>query len=179
MRANKITIIVSILLIIVLCYFLYKHYDNQSSKPEDTSTNSAQQTLEMELIAYAHAELNFIKLDVSAINSKIENETPFFLYTGRATCQWCRKMVPILDKIIQEEGITMYYLDSEDTDINKELSSFRAEYKIDTVPSIIYFLSSNEYYSFNLNILEANLEEIENNLKSEFETAYNVESSFN
>lgn len=179
MRANKITIIVPILLIIILCYFLYKPYENQSNKPEDISTNSEQQTLEMELIAYAHAELNFIKLDISAVNSKIENETPFFLYTGRATCQWCRKMVPILNKIIQKEGITMYYLDSEDSNINSELSSFRDKYEIATVPSIIYFWSPIEYYSLNLNILEADLDEIETNLKSEFETAYNVESSFN
>lgn len=160
-----------------MCFVLNEHNWKKTVNSRNTDNKSEQLNLEMELIAYAHAELDFLQADVSIINSKIENDSSFFLYTGRATCQWCRKIVPILSRIIKENNISIYYLDSENSDTNSELSAFREKYEIETVPSIIYFEGSEEYYSFELDALETDLYDIERKLKSEFERAYALESN--
>lgn len=80
-------------------------------------------------------------------------------------------MVPVLNKVIKEGNIEMFYLDSENTDEDKVLSEFRKEYEIKTVPSIIYFKSSGNYYTFEFNITENDENEIEADLKEQFEAA--------
>ncbi len=47
--------------------------------------------LEMEILAYRHTELSFTKISAEEVNDKIENGNCFFLYTGRITCQYCKK----------------------------------------------------------------------------------------
>lgn len=74
-------------------------------------------------------------------------------------------MVPVLNKVIKEGNIEMFYLDSENTEEDKVLSDFRKEYEIKTVPSIIYFKSSENYYTFEFNITENDEDEIEADLK--------------
>ena len=115
---NNQKIIAAVVLAIVAGFILWWACNNGGKENEmvkEENSNSTKMMLEMELIAYSHAEMNFIRLTAEEVNAKIEEEIPFFLYTGRATCQWCRKMVPVLNKVIKEDNIELFYLDSENT----------------------------------------------------------------
>ena len=171
---NKRKVIVIVAFIVVVGFVFLLVYDNETNEnkfAKEETGDSQKMMLEMELIAYRHAEMSFIRLTAEEVNAKIKEGTPFFLYTGRATCQWCRKMVPVLNKVIKEGNIEMFYLDSENTEEDKVLSDFRKEYEIKTVPSIIYFKSSENYYTFEFNITENDEDEIEADLKEQFEAA--------
>lgn len=171
---NKRKVIVIVALIVIVGFVILLVYNNETNEnkfAKEETGDSQEMMLEMELIAYRHAEMSFIRLTAEEVNAKIKEGTPFFLYTGRATCQWCRKMVPVLNKVIKEDNIEMFYLDSENTDEDKVLSEFRKEYEIKTVPSIIYFKSSGNYYTFEFNITENDENEIEADLKEQFEAA--------
>ena len=170
---NKQKAAVIVVLIIIAGFILWGVHNNQGKEKEiakEENSDSANMMLEMELIAYSHAEMNFIRLTADEVNAKIMEDSPFFLYTGRATCQWCRKMVPVLNKVIKERNIEMFYLDSENTEEDEVLSNFRNKYGIETVPSIIYFKGSENYYTFELNVTENDEEEIEIDLKEQFES---------
>ena len=171
---NNQKIIAAVVLAIVAGFILWWACNNGGKENEmvkEENGDSTKMMLEMELIAYSHAEMNFIRLTAEEVNAKIEEEIPFFLYTGRATCQWCRKMVPVLNKVIKEDNIELFYLDSENTEVDEVLSDFRDKFGIKTVPSIIYFMGSENYYTFELNVTENDEDEIEINLKEQFEAA--------
>lgn len=171
---NKRKVIVIVAFIVVVGFVFLLVYDNETNEnkfAKEETGDSQEMMLEMELIAYRHAEMSFIRLTAEEVIAKIKEGTPFFLYTGRATCQWCRKMVPVLNKVIKEGNIEMFYLDSENTEEDKVLSDFRKEYEIKTVPSIIYFKSLENYYTFEFNITENDKDEIEADLKEQFEAA--------
>lgn len=161
-----------VLTVSIITYFEDENSTNvtgESNAIESTSFSEEQNNLEMEIIAYKHAELKFNSVNAIEVNNMIENDTSFFLYTGRVTCQWCRKMVPILNSVIKEKNITMYYLDSESTDKDLNLSAFRKKYSIDTVPSIIYFKNGEVYLVFDLDVTVEDPTQIENSLKKQFE----------
>lgn len=171
---NKQKVVAVVVLIIVAGFVLWWVYNNEGKEnkmAKEENSDSTKMMLEMELIAYSHAEMNFIRLTAEEVNAKIKEGIPFFLYTGRATCQWCRKMVPILNKVIKEDNIELFYLDSENTEEDEVLSDFRDKFGIKTVPSIIYFKGSENYYTFELNVTENDEDEIEINLKEQFEAA--------
>lgn len=142
---------------------------NQNNKEIDENAVSTNGLLEMELLAYRHAELGFTKITAEEANAKIENGDTFFLYIGRATCQWCRKIAPSLSIIVKESEIQLFYLNSENTENDSVLSEFRATFGIKTVPSIIYFRGKGDYYTFELNLTENKDSEIEKNLREQFD----------
>ena len=108
-----------------------------------TSTGSTElsnaDTLEMECIAYKHFTGNFTAITANELSIKIANKESLFLFTGRITCEWCRKLVPILSEIAVNNKIEIFYLDSESTESDSQLKDFRQKYNIDFVPSILYF----------------------------------------
>lgn len=176
MKSNKKIICMMIALGLLALIGVVTFWEAGEAKAENLvaekeTVDSNKLNLEMELIAYSHAELNFVRITADELNVKIDEENPFFLYTGRATCQWCRKMVPILSKVIKEINIEMFYLDSENTETDESLSDFREKYGIKTVPSIIYFKGPEDYYAFVLSVAEDDMDEIEKNLKDQFEIA--------
>lgn len=125
--------------------------------------------LEMEMVAYGHSVLNFIEVQTEDVNKMIDNNDSFFLYIGRITCQWCRRMVPVLNKIAENEHIEIYYLDSEETESNSLLSEFREKYEIETVPAILSFDEYGDYYMFPVDFTEESIEYLEQQMSDEFE----------
>lgn len=45
----------------------------------------------------------------------------------------------------------VYYVDTEDTKKNKELSDLRDSYGVKFVPSLLYFSNENEYLTYDMN----------------------------
>ena len=81
----------------------------------------------------------FINVDINDINKLQENGEEFYLYTGRETCPHCKIFVPKLYEAIKERKVDIYYLDSENTDIDIALKQFRNSYSINTVPDFRLF----------------------------------------
>lgn len=88
---------------------------------------------------------DFAQIKAEEVTAKINNGDSFFLYTGRGTCPWCRKFVPVLNEVAKEQNIVIYYLDSENTQQDANLSSFRDTYTIKSVPTFMYFAKDNKY----------------------------------
>lgn len=116
---------------------------NESQQAPQTNNNEEEspekKLLDLEMIGYANAVNDFIKIDALSARSMIANGEYFYLYVGRMTCQWCRKLAPSLQYASSERGIEIYYLDSSETDTDGDLSSFRDDYAIETVPAVILF----------------------------------------
>jgi len=165
-RRNRLSTFVTFLLLLLLC----SCGTNANSWLEEKEQQGAgiqvsESTLRMEILAYTQGCLGFTTLDVNDVLKKIDEKDSFLLYTGRVTCEWCRKLVPTLADIVQTHQIEVFYLDSEDSQINDELKQFRETYAIPTVPSIIRFSEDGYYHiehnveteEFNENVLEENI----------------------
>lgn len=60
------------------------------------------------------------------------------IFLARETCPYCRKMIGKLDRAAEDKDLTIYYLDTGDTDHTEDTAVFRQKYDIATVPSLIY-----------------------------------------
>lgn len=123
---------------------------------DQSATEFETDMLEMELIAYYHSVNTFTTISLEDLNKKLNNNEAFYLYVGRATCPWCRKIAPILSQVAESNHLNIYYLDSEGTNNNPELKKFRKKYNIKTVPAILVFSNKEKYESINFNEKENN-----------------------
>lgn len=161
----------SIISILFFHYLLKTATESHIISVEKTGFDIDNMNLEMELLAYKHATLGFSEIDIDALNKKIDNQEQFFLFTGRITCQWCRIVAPKLRSVIERKEIEMYYLNSEETEQNEMLSRFRDKYKITTVPSVIFFAGSSEYFPLELDLSETGVLNIEKSIENQIDYA--------
>lgn len=105
----------------------------------DSLSSSEEGLLELELIGYVNAVESFNSSSVEDLREMINSGESFFLYVGRPTCEWCRKVAPALQNAFTEFGINLYYLDSTNTEVDTDLQSFRERFEIDEVPSLLKF----------------------------------------
>ena len=80
---------------------------------------------------------SFIKVKAQDIEQLIESDENMILYIGRETCPACRDFVPILYDYSNNNDTKVYYLDSTNTDQDKELKKFRDDNSIMYVPSLM------------------------------------------
>lgn len=166
---KKVAPLILIILIISVCVFhtcAKERHPGLTSNANTTYDWEKNLALEMELIAYGHSIYNFVPVSVNDVIMKIENNDTFALYIGRATCQWCRKLVPVLSKVVEDENLELFYLDSEDTQSNPQLAHFRNIYQIETVPAIILF-DQEGHRLLDLNIVETSSDDLKKQLNSE------------
>ncbi len=129
--------------------------------------NKQEEKLATELYYYAISD--FTEIDTATVNNKINNEDTFFLFMGKASCKWSVKLAPIISDIFQGEEIEVFYLDSEDTETNKELQELREFVNVETVPAILYFDNAGGVFNINHDIREKEFsEEYFSNLMSQF-----------
>lgn len=132
----------------------------QSPREEANKDLSAEEKLlELEMIGYANAVDAFIEIDTQSVREKIANGERFYLYIGRSTCQWCRKLAPSLQYASSKREVDIYYLDSTDTQTDNDLSSFRKEYAIETVPDVILFSESDAPVHLDIDITADDMNE--------------------
>lgn len=108
--------------------------------------------LELELIGYTNAVRRFTELDTARVNEKIESEDEFFLFVGRPTCEWCRKIAPDLQEAARDLEIEIFYLDSTESETNQDLSDFRARYEVASVPAILHFMDGDSFASLDIDV---------------------------
>lgn len=144
-----------VLVAAALCAFLYTQNEAIETSYEARREGmwgpaENESSLQDELDAYGEATSHFTPVTVGEVGVKIDQGDDFYLYVGRLTCEWCRKLVPTLQQVSDDEGITIHYLDSTDTKRDPELAAFRETYGIETVPKIIHFKQDGSYAVFQI-----------------------------
>ncbi len=107
----------------------------------------------MEINTYADNIDDFVEISTDDLLKKISNNEKFILYVGRDTCQWCRKLVPILNEVAADNKYTIFYLNSENTETDLAIKKFRYTYNIKNDSEIVYFDSGT------VNFIEHNVTE--------------------
>ncbi|MCL2676908.1 MAG: hypothetical protein FWE43_04785 [Streptococcaceae bacterium] len=89
--------------------------------------------------------------------ANLEDDT--YIFFGRATCPYCRKFVKEIPSIEQD----IFYIDTENTDLNIELQAVRDQFDVKTVPTFIKRKSDGSYNKLNRDIRQSIAEFIEEN----------------
>ncbi|HIV80298.1 MAG TPA: hypothetical protein IAB13_04985 [Candidatus Avanaerovorax faecigallinarum] len=135
--------------------------ENLRTLPENEYSKGS--TLEFELISYEYATMQFKNISATDLTEMLlKSDEEIIVFTGRATCQWCRKVAPILSEAGESYEGDIFYLDSENTDKDTVLKEFRRIYKIETVPSVIKFWGKDQYEKLDVDVRRS-----DNELKNE------------
>ena len=59
---------------------------------------------------------------------KLENKESFIVYVGYDDCQSCKEFKPILNQLIQNYDITIYYLPTDDKQTEDQLNEIQYNY---------------------------------------------------
>ena len=63
---------------------------------------------------------SYIEINYTELNQKLENKDTFALYIGSATCTHCQELKPILEKVITDYDLEIYYIDLNKFDLKNE-----------------------------------------------------------
>ncbi|HAP15513.1 MAG TPA: hypothetical protein DCR07_05330 [Lactococcus sp.] len=151
----KVSIITIIIITIIIIFSGCAEKNSLSDVYSDVSDTQSRSILEMELVAYSYAVSTFDEVTVEEVENKIERNDKFLLYVGRETCEWCRKIAPVLSQVSQKKDIDIYYLDSADTESDLTLKTFREVYGIETVPVVIDFSSNGKYHFLEYDLMKS------------------------
>lgn len=100
---------------------------------------SDEERVERESEIYREVVRGFHAVDVPAIEAMIAERRDFYLYVGRVTCRWCRRLIPVMAPVFEERVIDVFYLDSTDSKTDEGLSAFRTRYGVTWVPTVLHF----------------------------------------
>ena len=65
-----------------------------------------------DMSGYGIEDGNFYDLSISAMLEFFnDKKTTTIVYLGRDNCDWCLELIPVLDEIIREKDMKVYYLD--------------------------------------------------------------------
>lgn len=152
---KKVLLTTLLILLFGLSSIAIMIYNNEKAEdPNDTTSNKQNSNVNSQAMTnpekrYQKYVSNFSVIQPNQLDSIIEHET-VYLYFGRATCPYCRAFVPELVSISKKNGVTIYYIDTENTD--KKIQSLREKYNIEFVPSLIKIekSESKRFESYNI-----------------------------
>lgn len=138
----SILVIISIGLIINSFANTYSLNNDVSSSSLDTENLSKNNSADYQLKKFKKEEYEknistFEKISANKFKKIITDSEEKYFYFGRQSCPYCRAFVPSLSKISKQNNVTIYYIDTEDTEKNTGLKALRNELNIDKVPSLV------------------------------------------
>ena len=80
-----------------------------------------------------------------------ERTNDSYIYFGRVTCPYCREFVEEIPTIKE----TIYYVDTENTDVDADLQKVREQYGVKTVPTFILRKTDGTYEKLNRDIRQS------------------------
>lgn len=91
-----------------------------------------------------------VQLTPSELDKKVNssNHDIINIYFGRPSCPYCRQVAPEINKALNESEVILYYIETEKSDDNKELTDLRKKYDIEYVPTIIK-IKDEHFKTFN------------------------------
>ena len=60
-----------------------------------------------------------VEISYNEFAQKIKNRESFVIYVGSATCGHCSTFLPTLEKVVKDNGITVYYIDNSKLTTNQ------------------------------------------------------------
>lgn len=86
---------------------------------------------------YKKSTKKFKSVSMNQVTNLMEEGDDFILYIGRESCPACRDFVNKLSELAEKDNLDILYLDSTDTENRKDIKTFRDEYDIIYVPSLL------------------------------------------
>ncbi len=80
---------------------------------------------------------NFIELTAEDVADRLANGDKTILFIGKPTCPYCRKFVPKLNNVREENNLTIYYLNSLETKTNPQIQALRDKMDVPLVPQVV------------------------------------------
>lgn len=117
--------------------------DVSKSKEETISDTSMDESSDYK--EYYKAVSNFQRLGPLNLENS-DFSKPSFIYFGRATCPYCRKFVPVLNKISKNNNLTINYVDTEEI-----ADSILDSFDINEVPTLVYFNQEGTQFKYDSN----------------------------
>lgn len=92
----------------------------------------------------------------------IANDENKIIYIGRPTCPECAEIQPILENIIEEVGVKVYYYNTENAkkDDMDSFNNIKESYNIQYVPVLINYEGDEEVNRFEYSDYEENHESL-------------------
>lgn len=90
------------------------------------------------ITTYEENVASFDKIDSAKAQELVKGEGEAVIYIGKAVCPYCQKFVKKLKKVAEETDTHIYYVNSVEESDMKDITAFRNEYNIPTVPGIIF-----------------------------------------
>ncbi|MET1180507.1 thioredoxin family protein [Peribacillus simplex] len=89
----------------------------------------------------AKSSAALISLDTPKLEKYIKEKENFWVYIGRPTCDECDKFSPVLNEVLKENNIQVYYYntDKEREENEKEMVNQINKLGVKTVPTMINF----------------------------------------
>ena len=69
-----------------------------------------------------------VTADADEVLEKLENKESFIVYVGYDDCQSCKEFKPILNQLIENYDITIYYLPTDDKQTEDQLNEIQYNY---------------------------------------------------
>lgn len=134
---NKQTFLIFLILVGIL---LSGCSSNNYSTEKIDNTNTSEVSKE-DKSTYEDNIKNLLKISPDELEKELERskDATFYVYFGRATCPYCREFVKDLKYYTLNKENMVYYIDTENTDIDSSIQRIRKEYQVEFVPTFIKF----------------------------------------
>lgn len=121
-KSLRIAAIIFLILLAVVLFFILKDEPNKSNninpitedsrkfKEEYEKVNSNEGAVKITIPS--NAPVKYLSSD--ELFTKIENKENFVVYIGFPTCPWCRNIVNVLFDTANDNGATIYYINSRE-----------------------------------------------------------------
>ncbi|WP_263008841.1 thioredoxin [Streptococcus sciuri] len=77
------------------------------------------------------------EISIFDLEERITKGEDMIAFIGRPTCPYCQLFVPKLAQVVNETGVKVSYLESDNVKDASEIAAFRETYTIPTVPALL------------------------------------------
>ena len=78
----------------------------------------------------------FTPIAISTAKDKISSMDKFILFIGRPSCPYCQLFEPKLSNVARNSNLTIFYINSENSEDLEDIQALRKRYGIATVPAL-------------------------------------------
>lgn len=94
-----------------------------------------------EKTSYEQNVASFTPITIEEANNNIEKGTPFIIYFSKESCPFCVEVVNNVRSAARQQGVEIFYVDTDIPDIEKDEAyvGFRKKYDIESDPAMLLF----------------------------------------
>lgn len=93
---------------------------------------------------------NFTELSIEEVNERLKEGKKTILFIGKPVCPFCQKFVPKLNHVAEQNNLSIYYLNSIDTQTTPAIKALRDRMDIPTVPQVVTIDGKDNYTNLHI-----------------------------